>query len=429
MMKNRNLVLLTVVVFVFLAAISMAGEVLDGIAATIDTRIILKSEVLSQLQLAIMEYKIERPDQSLMDSLYREILQQMIDDKLILIEAERDTSIKISNQDIVDALDNHITRIKEQFPSEEAFLAQLTAEGLTLKELRNRYKDEVKNQLYKENLLNRLLSGVTISSGEVKEFYNSHQDSLPRRPAGIHLAHILISTKPGQATRDSLLAYTQLLLDKVKSGEDFSLLASSYSDDYSSENGGDLGWFSRGDMVPEFEDAVFNLTPGQVSDIVETQFGFHIIKCTDKKGDRRRASHILMKFTPSDDDLRQSEQLADSVYNLIKAGEDFNRLARQFSDDETTAKTNGDLGWYSTEDLFNECKQVVAEHQSGEYIKPVASQYGYHILNIIEKKSSRLLDFEQDYNDLEEIAKRFKAQQQLKEWIVQVREKYYIEVK
>jgi len=239
----------------------------------------------------------------------------------------------------------------------------------------------------------------------------------------------LISTKPGQATRDSLLAYTQLLLDKVKSGEDFSLLASSYSDDYSSENGGDLGWFSRGDMVPEFEDAVFNLTPGQVSDIVETQFGFHIIKCTDKKGDRRRASHILMKFTPSDDDLRQSEQLADSVYNLIKAGEDFNRLARQFSDDETTAKTNGDLGWYSAEDLFNEFKQVVAEHQSGEYIKPVASQYGYHILNIIEKKSSRLLDFEQDYNDLEEIAKRFKAQQQLKEWIVQVREKYYIEVK
>ncbi len=364
-----------------------------------------------------------------MDSLYREILQQMIDDKLILIEAEKDTSIKISKQDIVDALDNHISRIKEQFPSEEAFLAQLTGEGLTLKELRNRYKDEVKNQLYKENLLNKLLSGVTISSGEVKEFYNSHQDSLPRRPAGIHLAHILISTKPGQATRDSLLAFAQLLLDKVKSGEDFSLLASTYSDDYSSENGGDLGWFSRGDMVPEFEDAVFNLTPGQVSDIVETQFGFHIIKCTDKKGDRRRASHILMKFTPSDDDLRQSEQLADSVYNLIKAGEDFNRLARQFSDDETTAKTNGDLGWYSAEDLFNEFKQVVAEHQSGEYIKPVASQYGYHILNIIEKKSSRPLDYEQDYNDLEEIAKRFKAQQQLKEWIVQVRDKYYIEVK
>lgn len=430
MTKNNMLLLMILSLSLIMSANIWAGEKLDGIAATVDNRIILISEVQSQLQLALMQMKIDRSDKTIIDSLSNEIIQQMIDDKLILIEAEKDTSIEVSNQEIEEALNNHIVRIKQQFPSEEAFLAQLSAEGLTLKELRKRYKDEVKNQLYKERLLNKRLSKATISSGEVKEFYRTHIDSLPRLPAGVHLAHILISTNPMQNTRDSLEAFANLLVNKATAGEDFSLLAKTYSDDKATAvKGGDLGQFSKGDMVPEFEKAVFNLAVGDISSVVETQFGFHIIKCTGRKEDKTRASHILIALTPSPDDLELAKQKADSIYNLILEGGDFEELAKQFSEDESSAKSGGDLGWYGSNELFKEFKVVVAEHQPGEFAQPVLSQFGYHIIKILEKESSRILDFEKDYGDIEDIAKRYKAQNELKKWLQQAREKYFIEVK
>ncbi|MCD6161397.1 MAG: peptidylprolyl isomerase [candidate division Zixibacteria bacterium] len=430
MINNNKLILLILSISLMLSAILSAEERLDGIAATVDNRIILISEVQSQLQLALMQMKIDRSDKAAIDSLSNEILQQMIDDKLILLEAEKDTLIKITNQEIEDALNNHIARIKQQFPSEEAFLAQLSAEGLTLKELRSRYKDEVKNQLYKERLLNKRLSKVTISSGEVKEFYRTFIDSLPHLPPGVHLAHILISTEPAQSTRDSLEAFANLLYNKAISGEDFALLAKTYSDDKATAvKGGDLGQFGKGDMVPEFEKAVFNMPVGEISNVVETQFGFHIIKCTGRKDDKIRASHILIALTPSPADLELSKQKADSIYNLLLEGANFEEMAAQFSEDEPSAKAGGDLGWYASDELFNEFKVVVAEHQAGEFAAPVLSQFGYHIIKILDKKNSRPLDFEKDFSDIEGIAKRYKAQNELKKWLDQAREKYFIEEK
>jgi peptidyl-prolyl cis-trans isomerase SurA len=429
---NINKRIKTVVVVSLLCLwplIGAAQEFLDGIAAVVDSRIILVSEVQSQLWLIATQTNTDLSDSTLADSLQREILQQMIDEKLILIEAEKDTSVKVTNSDVEKALTNHISRIKKQFPSEEAFLAQLTAEGLTYKELSDRYRDEVRNQLLKEMFLQKALSKVTISSGEVKEFYNTYIDSLPQRPAGVHLAHILISTTPGQATLDSLKAYAQLLYDKAKSGEDFYLLAENYSDDPSAKNGGDLGWFSRGEMVPEFEKAAFSLQPGQISNVVESQFGFHIIKVTDRKANKVRASHILVSFRPSSVDLKQAELLADSIYNLILNGTNFVNLVAQFSDDENSVDSEGDIGWFASDELFPEFRQVVADLQPGEFSKPVLSRFGYHILKVLDKKASRPLNFTEDYDDIEEIARRYKTQKELQRWLELTREKYFIEVK
>ena len=225
------------------------------------------------------------------------MLDRMIEDKVLLVEAERDTSINVTNKDIEAALTSQIEKIKSQFASEDAFLAQLRAEGLTLKELRAQYRDEVRNQLLKEKFIQQKLEKVHISSGEVKEFYEANRDSLPEKPAGVRLAHILISTTPGQATQDSLFSMPNSSAARRLSGEDFAALAKSYSQDPSAGDGGDLGWFSKGAMVPEFEEAAFALQPGQISDVIQTQFGFHIIKCTGRKEDKIRVSHILIRLT------------------------------------------------------------------------------------------------------------------------------------
>jgi peptidyl-prolyl cis-trans isomerase SurA len=429
-MKLSNRLIAVITCLVLLVAVkARSQEVLDGIAATVDDQIILISEVQSQLQLLAMELELDISNKDYADSLSREILEQMIDDKLILIEAEKDTTIEVTSREVEDALNSHIQRIKQQFPSEEIFLAQLTAEGLTLKELRSRYKDEVRNQLYKEQFLNKRLSSVTISSGEVRQFHTDFADSLPKRPAGIQLAHILVATTPSQATRDSLSAFAQLVLSKAKAGEDFALLAKAYSDDGTAENGGDLGWFRRGDMVVDFENAVFGLTPGDISDIVETQFGFHIIKLIDKKETRARASHILIKFEPTEADIQRSKQLSDSLFAALKAGADFAKMVVDFSNDETSVENEGLLGWYAAGDLSPEFVEGVRGLNPGEYSEPVLSQFGYHILKVLDLKSSRPLDFEEDYNDIEAIAKRYKTQKELENWLNDARDRYFIEVK
>lgn len=430
-MTRRSNLIVPIILAVGLLPISglHAGETLDGIAATVDNKIILLSEVRSQVQLIAMQAGIDLSSEAAADSLSRDILQQMIDEKLILIEAQQDTSIKVEEQEVQEALNRHIERIKQQFPSEQAFLGQLSAEGLTLKELRSRYSDEVRNQLYKERFLNQMLSRMTISSGEVREFFSTNQDSLPQRPAAVHLAHILISTEPSQATRDSLFAFAQLLSERAAKGEDFSLLAKNYSADVTAENGGDLGWFARGTMVPAFETAAFALQPGQVSDIVETQYGFHIIKCTERKGDQVRASHILIKFKASEAELDHSKALADSLYALLVAGADFVDLAARYSADDSSARNGGDLGWFAADNLLADFRATVALTDSGQFSEPVLSDYGYHILKVLDKQPGRPLDFQDDYGDIEEIAKRYKAQQELDKWLQEAKKKYFIEVK
>ena len=429
-MKPRSKVRFFISFFILVLALSvLAGEVLDGIAATVDDRIILISEVESQMELMAMEYGRAFDDSAQADSLRGEILNQMIDDKLILIEAEKDTMIKVTNEQIEEALTNHINRIKSQFPSEQAFLTQLSAEGLTLRELKTRYRDEVKNQLYKEMLLNKHLNKAHVSTGEVREFYNEYVDSLPTRPAGVHLAHILIATTPSQETKDSIYAFAETILNKINAGEDFALLAKNFSDDGTAPDGGDLGWFGRGDMVIEFEETAFGLTPGQVSDIIETQYGYHIIKCTDKKGDQIKASHILFMFQPTEADIQVSKNLADSLYQALLDGASFDTLAMEYSSDETSAEQGGDLGWYAAADLSQEYKDAIAGLEIGQFSQPVLSAYGYHILKVLERKDSQRLDYEDDYADIEAIAKRYKAQKELQSWLEEIRDKYYIEIK
>ena len=403
------------------------AEVLDRVVAVVDKQIILESELNAQVQMYAMQNKVDLSQTGVRDTLRTALLDRMIEDKVLLVEAERDTLVSITNKEVETALSNQIERIKSQFQSEDAFLAQLRAEGLTLKELRNQYKDEVRNQLLKEKFIQNKLEQVKVSTGEVKRFYEANRDSLPMKPAGVRLAHILIGTQPSQATRDSLYRIAELIRDKAKAGEDFALLAKTYSQDPNAVDGGDLGWFAKGSMLPEFEAAAFALQPGQISDIVETQYGFHIIKCTGRKEDKIKASHILIPLTASDYDLRAKMALADSLVSLIRGGANFGDLAKQYSTDETTAKDGGELGWYGAEDLLPGFKEALVGLEVGQVSDPVSSDFGYHIVLLEERRESVPIDPKEDFDTLMEMAKREKTQRQLSEWIAKISEGIYID--
>lgn len=403
------------------------AEVVDRIVAVVDKQIILQSELDAQLQLYAMQSKIDLSQPGLRDTLRNQMLDKMIEDKVLLVQAERDTSVSVTNKEVEDALSAQIDKIKSQFSTEDAFLQQLRAEGLTLKELRTQYKDEVRNQLLKEKFIQKELEKVHVSSGEVMEFYQTTRDSLPQKPAGVRLAHILISTLPGKATRDSLLQYAELIRKKALAGEDFATLAKTYSQDPSSSDGGDLGWFARGSMVPEFENAAFALQPGQISEVVETQFGYHIIKCTGRKEDKIRASHILVRLLPSEEDQKAKLALADSIYSQLQSGANFAELARKFSDDAGSRDSSGELGWYGADNLLPTFQEAIHGLEVGQISRPVNSDFGYHIVKLEERRESSPLDPKEDYDTLAEMARRAKTQKQLEDYIAKISAGIYID--
>jgi len=204
-MPFRNLFIVTLCAcLLILASFISAQEVVDRIAAVVGNQIVLESELETQVQIYLAQSGVTNPTQEDFKRLKQDILEQMINDRLILVQAEKDTTIRVSPTEIENALEQHLDRLKSQFGSEEEFIKQLEKENLTLKDLKRRYKQEVRNQLLKDRLVQKRVAKVNASAKAVKDFYEMYKDSIPDQPQSVHLAHILLTVELSQSTLDSL---------------------------------------------------------------------------------------------------------------------------------------------------------------------------------------------------------------------------------
>jgi peptidyl-prolyl cis-trans isomerase SurA len=405
------------------------AEVLDRIVAVVGGHIILESELESQLVITASQQQVDITLPEKRDEMKRDLLNQMVNDRLMLIQAERDTSISVSDAEVERELETHISRIQGQFPSPEDFYKQLAAEGLTLAELRRRYREEVRNQLLKQKLIQSRVRDVQVSAPEVDAFYAQFKDSLPQQTAAVHLWSILYPVKMSEATEDSITRFAESLRDSLAAGASFEDLARRYSADGSASSGGDLGWFGRGVMVPDFERAAFGLAKGEVSGVVKTQFGLHLIKSVDRDGSRVHALHILLRIRYSPEDLEVAMAGARALRERLLAGEDFGALAKQYSVDSTTASSGGDLGWIPLSALPENFAAAIGTQPAGTYPDPVPADEGIHILKIGERRDDRPYDLELDRKELTEMARREKTGRTVEQWVERLRQDYYVDIR
>ncbi|HDK35633.1 MAG TPA: parvulin peptidyl-prolyl isomerase, partial [Bacteroidetes bacterium] len=288
-----------------------------------------------------------------------------------------------------------------------------------------------KNRMLVDKLQQEKFQKIRISRSEVEQFYNTMKDSLPKRGTSVNLSHLLLMVKPGKDAKEEAYKKISEIEKELKAGADFAALAKKYSQDPgSAAKGGDLGYVTRGDLVKPFEEAAFKLKPGQMSGIVETKYGYHIIKMIDRKGDKIRVRHILIRVIPTQQDELKVVKEIKVLYRRAKAGANFAELAKKYSDDKTTRDKGGELGWFELSQLkIKEFRNIADTLKIGEVSEPFKTRFGYHIMKLNDKREGGKWNLQKDWEQLEQMALARKRNAEFKKWVQGLKKDVYINIK
>jgi peptidyl-prolyl cis-trans isomerase SurA len=401
--------------------------VIDGVAAIVADNIILKSELAQIVNLTAMQQNINQ-NMELYQHLQVQVLQSLIDQKVVLELAERDTNIIVKDKEVDGALETQVSNILSQAGSEENVEQML---GESLRDFKREYWYDIRDQLYADKFQQLKLQGVSVNRTYVESFYTTYKDSLPFFPTKIKLRHILLPLNPGEKNVNTTLALLDSLRDEIYAGADFSELAKSYSQDPGSKNrGGDLGFTRRGSLVSEFEEVAFTLDIGEISNPVKTAFGYHIIQPLEKQGDKVRVRHILINPPVSENDEQKIYDFASTIKDSVKTLDDFIALTERHSVDEQTNQNGGDLGWINPNDFaIPEIGQVLQYLELHECSQPVKTSLGYHLLWLEDAKEGGYPNLENNWTEIEAMALNKKKMDWYQVFIQDARKKFYISIK
>ena len=425
---NKYILNIILLFSLVISSSSLKSQIVDGIAAIVGDEIILKSEVDQFAQTQALRMRIDPSrNPNRYQSIWRKTLETMIDQKILLDRAELD-SIEVSEKEVEQALNEQIDGIIERVGSREKAEEIL---GYPISKLRRNYREEIRKQRLVEKIQQQKFNDITVGRREVEEFFSQYADSLPEINPGVKISHILIEIKAGSNADSLALNKIDSILTTIKSGEDFSELASLYSDDTNSAlNGGELGFMKRGTLVPEFEEAAYSLSPGEISEIVRTEFGYHIIKLIERRGERINVKHILIMPKTGKYDEDKVVILLKDLRARIISGESFEDVAGEYSDDPEVAINNGNLGWYDLTSLsIPQFAEVLDTLKVGNISKPIKTDYGYHIIKSIDIREGGKLTLEDNWYELESIVIRNKRLQVYNEWLDSIRDEVYIDIK
>ncbi len=402
---------------------TLSAELIDRIVAKVGTDIILMSDVykqMQQMQTAGLDAEQIKPGIA---------LQQLIEQKVIFQKAQ-ELDVKSDDAAVLRMAQNYLRQVKEKYPSGEAFAADLAKEKLTESDLLEFYQSLLREKDMSDQLEKRYVtSQVSVSEREMEEFYASSKDSLAVKPVTWDIGLIMYEIKPSKESEDAKLAEIRAIQERLNQGEKFADLAREYSDCPSKEQGGDLGYFSKGMMVKPFEDAAFALSAGEISDVVRTEYGFHLIKVDAVRANEVRASHILKILSPTEADTVAARQTMETIRSLYSSGEKtFAELAAQYSIDPEAATNGGNIGEMSEAEFPELFAPQIQAAPVGE-LTPVLENEGILYLFIkLREIPSRVYTYPEIQDKLRSYLTRLKQAQAYETWIAKLIGESYVQV-
>ena len=400
----------------------------DGVAAVVGDKVVLSSDVNQSLAMAVFQQKLDpNKDGDLIQSIKNNIINTIVNRKVVLIMAELD-SVEVDEKEVDRSLQQQIDNIVQQAGSEDAAEKAL---GQPLRVFKREYWYDVRDMLVTQKYQQTIMSKVSVNRTDVERFYKTYKDSIPPFPTTAKIRHLLLNIEPNdvqiQKTTNLLKSIKGKILSKEKSFEEMAL---QYSQDPSAKNaGGSLGFVKRGTLVTEFEAVAFNLEPGEISDPVKTQFGYHIIETQEIRGDKINVRHILLTPPITEEDESLTYKKAFALKDSAKTMEDFLRLVNTYSMDKETKKSGGNLGWINPKTYpIPEFGMVLNQINSNECAGPIRTDLGYHLVWLESLKPGGQANLKQHWTEIESMALNKKQADWYEVWIKESKKNVYISI-
>lgn len=408
------------------------GIAIDKIVAKVDNYIVLKSDLEEAYQqgLAMRQQTGITPTRC-------QVLEQLVTEKLMLAKAEID-SVTVEEERVNSELDRRLQYMVNSY-GEESIEEQF---GKSIEEFKEELRDDIRDQLVVQEMQRKITENTEVTPSEIKKFFNNiPEDSLPYYSTEVSVAQIVkkptVSQSQKEETRKKLLE----IRNRIINGEKFADLAKEYSNDPgSAAAGGELGFVSRGQFVPEFEAAAMKMQPGELSQPVESQFGFHLIQLIERRGNRYNSRHILLKPNSSELDIKHAEKFLDSLRTQILSDSiSFEKAAKEYSDDKETAASGGFFlandgsNRVPTEELDPVIFFTLDTMKVGDITEPIIYRMddgtpAVRIFYYKDRSKPHRANLKDDYQKIYNAALQEKRRRVMNEWFENARKQVYVEV-
>ena len=414
-------------IFLFSLHAQAKIELLDRVIAIVDSGVVMESELNKRVKEIIDRLRETETDLPPLNILEEQVLDRLIIEEIQMQIADR-AGIKISDTEVNKTL---LGIASQNSLSLEEFRKDIEAQGSSYKDFRNTVR--------KEMIIQRVQRGkvggrVEISEQELENFINS-EEGRTKLAEQYNVQQILI-TIPGTANEtevEKASGQALDLLERIKEGESFSKLATTYSSGQNALEGGSLGWRTATELPSLFAKEVSTLKVGETSEPIRSGAGFHLIHLAEKRGntvkfeDQTLARHILVQTSEIRTET-QTKLLIEEIAERLKAGENFKQLARQFSEDPGSKMDGGELGWSKEGDYDPEFEKVLNKTGIGEISNPLKSSYGWHIIEVLDRRNEDVSSEEQKNRAYQIIYKR-KFEQELQSTLIELRVEAYVDIK
>ena len=440
---KRNLVIIALMLIV-LPTFSQyrQPQVIDKVVAVVGKNIILQSDIENQY----IQYRLQGMAEGTGQEVRGRILEDLLLQKLMLNQAEMD-SITVTDEQVEAELNRRIQWFVSRVGSQEKLEAQF---GKSMSEIKDEVRQASKDQMLQEEVQRKIMENIVVTPKEVKEFFHDiPKDSLPTISPDYEIVQIVkrppVSIDEKLQVKDRLYQIRRRILDGESS---FATMAVLYSEDPgSARQGGELGFAGRGVYATAFENTAFNLRDGEISDVIETEFGFHIIQLIERRGETINCRHILLTAKVPVEALEKAQTELDSVARFIRNGDmSFEEACKKYSDDDSKSNggylTNAGTGgnWLSMKDLqeleqsypeYKNLSFIISRLEVGEVSDPVPmttndNTDAFRLVMIKRKTESHQANLKEDYNLIQNWALNQKRQEAIGKWVSEKAAKAYI---
>ena len=417
-----------------------SGQVLDGIAAVVGDQVVLLSEVEALSQQVAQGQPVD-------DQLWSRALDQLVNQRVLVVKARRDTTLDIADDYVTEQLDARVAALAAQVGGD----AQLEAlYGRRLAEIKTSLREDVRNELYAQQFRGRRLQDVTITPGEVRAWFEQIPvEQRPEVPEQVRVAHVVKVPKPNEAARQQARGYAQVLRDSILAEQaPFEEIANRHTQDPGntnrdgSLNGGRYDRFTLRDLVPAFSAAAAALQPGEISQVFETEFGYHVLRLNSREGDRISFNHVLIPISEEGSETGVAfDELAVLRDSVVTHNVPFEAIARRHSEDDFSAFRGGFVSDPRTgerdlrlEALGPAWQANVDTLEIGEISQPTEVELldgtkAVHFVLLQKRTPAHPLSPDIDYVLLSDYALQDKRQQVFLEWVDRLRRDVYIDIK